>query len=94
MDTVDSVDTLKQWTTAAAVIVTPYISYTSATRQKEHTPIFININTENIFFSLIGRVPPIVPLATGTYKASLLELASPHVFAFSVVECQMMAQLQ
>jgi hypothetical protein len=26
MDTVDSVDTLKQWTTAAAVIITPYIS--------------------------------------------------------------------
>lgn len=31
MDTVDIVDTLKQWTTAAAVIVTPYIGYTSAT---------------------------------------------------------------
>jgi hypothetical protein len=75
-----AVDILKQWTTAAAVIVTPYIGYTSATRQKEHTPTFINIKTENIFFSLISSVPPFVPLATGMYKASLLELASPHTF--------------
>jgi len=29
MDTVDSVDTLKQWTTAAAVIVIPYICHST-----------------------------------------------------------------